>query len=153
LDLSHGKDLELINGVMVERMSAQLQHEKLFVWLLIVLTGVVRKLNLGIVLGSRTTVEISEFGGRLPDVLFVRRDRMDIVHERAIYGAPDLVIEISSPNDRPSDFSSQEADYRSLGVGEIVFIDMQRRQIRILLREENGYSDKTCSQGIFTLTS
>jgi len=35
--------------------------------------------------------------------------------------APDLVIELISPNDRPSDIVVLEMDYRAIGVTEIVF--------------------------------
>jgi len=33
LELSADRDVELVGGVMVEKMSAQLEHEKLFAWL------------------------------------------------------------------------------------------------------------------------
>src|SRR5579872_974092 len=77
-------DLELVKGVMVKRMAAQYPHERRFVWLLFLLNGYVRRRGLGVVLGSRTAVEIDRFGGRLPDILFVRADREEIIQERAI---------------------------------------------------------------------
>lgn len=141
LELSGDTDMELINGVMVEQMAAQLDHEKLFAWLFWILHGYVKQKGLGIVLGSRTAVEISTFGGRLPDILFVRQERMDIVHQKAVYGAPDLVIEIVSPNDRPSDIIALEADYRSIEVGEIWFIDQQKRLVRALRKQAEGYEE------------
>src|SRR5215207_1284325 len=88
LTLSTDRDLELVEGVMIEKMAAQLEHEKLFAWLLTVLNGYVRRRQLGVVLGSRTAVEIHAYSGRLPDLLFVRRDRQEIVQERAVHGAP-----------------------------------------------------------------
>jgi len=140
-------DLELINGVLVERISAQLDHERLFAWLFVVLSGYVSKRALGILLGSRSAVEINEFGGRLPDMLFVSAHRMDIVRQKAIYGAPDLIIEIRSPHDRPSDSLALEADYRSIGVREIVFIDPLKRRV-LVLRERNGvYEDTELTTG------
>ena len=68
-------DLELVKGVLVERMAAQYPHERRFVWLLFLLNGYVRQRGLGVVLGSRMAVEIDAFAGRLPDLLFVRADR------------------------------------------------------------------------------
>ena len=120
LDLSADRDVELVGGVMVEKMAAQLEHEKLFAWLDRVVGTYVSHRRLGILLGSRTAVEISAYGGRLPDLLFVRSDRLEIVRERAVYGAPDLVIEIVSPNDRASDLIALETEYRGLGVPEIL---------------------------------
>ena len=41
------------------------------------------------------------------------------MQQKAIYGAPDLMLEVISPNDRPSDIMALEIDYRAIGVPEI----------------------------------
>lgn len=147
--VAENDDLELVKGVLIERMAAQYRHERRFVWLLFLLNGYVRQRGLGVVLGSRTPVEIDAFGGRLPDLLFVRADREHIVQEKAVYGAPDLVIEILSPNDRPSDVLALETDYRNIGVAEIVFVDASKGRLLVLRRRENDYAVETLSQGAF----
>jgi Uma2 family endonuclease len=134
-------------------MSVQLEHEKLFTWLMTLYRVYVEERNLGIVLGSRTAVEIGMFRGRLPDLLFVRRERMGIVQQKAIYGAPDLVIELISPNDRPSDISALETDYRAIGVPEIVFIDQQQRRVRLLRAREAGYEEEILIGGTLRFES
>ncbi len=151
LELSGDRHIELVAGVMVEKMAAQLEHEKLFVWLDRVVGTYVSHRNLGIVLGSRTAVEISAYGGRLPDLLFVRRERMGIVREKAVYGAPDLVMEIVSPNDRPSDLIALETEYRGLGIPEIVFLDPPRRRVRVLRRRETEYDEDTRTESALRL--
>ena len=126
LDQFGPKDyVELVDGMAVEKARVQLEHEKLYGWLYIVLGLTTKARGLGMVLGSRTAVRINEFRGRLPDLFFVSQQRMAIVQEKATYGAPDLVIEIVSPNDRPSDLIALETDYRSIGVREIVFKNPQ----------------------------
>jgi Uma2 family endonuclease len=90
------------------------------------------------VLGSRTAVEITGFRGRLPDLLFVRKDRLAIVRQKAVYGAPDLVVELISPGDWPSDIIALETDYRGIGVAEIVFVDQGRRLVRVLRRQDDN---------------
>ena len=142
-------DLELVKGVLVERMAAQYPHERRFVWLLFLLNGYVRQRGLGVVLGSRTPVAIDGFSGRLPDLLFVRADREHIIQDRAVYGAPDLVIEILSPNDRPSDVFALETDYRNIGVREIVFVDPSKTRLLILRHRENDYAVETLTRGAF----
>jgi Uma2 family endonuclease len=153
LELAGERHVELVGGVMVEKMAAQLDHERAFVWLMTVLNGFVRRRGLGIALGSRTPVEIDAYGGRLPDLLFVRRERMEIVQARAVYGAPDLVIEIVSPNDRPSDLVTLETEYRSLGVGEIVFLDLPRHRVRILRQRVDDYVEEVLTDGVLRLES
>lgn len=140
-------DVELINGVVVKKMAARDPHEDLNSWLIMVLRGYARVKDLGIVRGSRTAVQVTEHRGRLPDVLFVRKERENIVQEKGIYGAPDLVIEIVSPGDRPADIVALEADYRSVGVSEIWFIDQNLKQARVL-RQKDGYKGEVISKGI-----
>src|SRR5205823_4906224 len=100
----------------------------------------------------------------LPDLLFVRSERQEIVRERAVYGAPDLVIEIVSPNDRASDLIALETEYRGLGVPEILFLDLPRQRVRALRRgQEPGarasgrdaggseYAEEVCVAGVLRL--
>lgn len=147
LELSDGRDFELVQGVMVERMAAHLAHEKLFTWLHTLLHLYVQRRGAGIVLGSRTAVKLDPFGGRLPDVVFVSNARLTILQESGIYGAPDLVIELASPNDRPSDEVNLETDYRNLGVPEIVFVNAQKRRVRILRLRGTEYEESTVTAG------
>jgi Uma2 family endonuclease len=131
----------------VDRMAAQIPHEWIYMWLATLLRNFVGKRGLGVVLGSRAAVKISDHGGRLPDILFVRAENAGIIRKSAIYGAPDLVIEIVSPNDRPSDLAPLEADYRALGVEEIVFIDPQKKRVRLVQRSPAGYDDRFLTEG------
>src|SRR5580692_10077505 len=128
--ISQEFDSELIRGVVVERMVAYYPHESIFTWLLTVLYGYVTHRHLGKVLGSRTAVKITLNDGRLPDILFVSAENERTIQDDAIYGSPDLVIEIVSPNDSARYQMHLETDYRSIGVSEIVFIDPKKRRVK-----------------------
>jgi Uma2 family endonuclease len=147
LDLNVNNDMELLNGVMVKKMAAQLEHEKLLAWLHTLLYLYVKQKSLGIVLGSRTSVEINTYRSRMPDLLFVRQENMAIVQQRAIYGAPDLVLELVSPNDRPVGLVEVETDYRTVGVPEIVFIDQQKRHVKLLRKHGSNYEETILTEG------
>lgn len=151
LQLNLDEDMELIDGVMVKKMAAQWEHERLLAWLFWLLFGYVQQRNLGNVAGSRTPVRINDFRSRLPDLLFIRQERASIIQPRAIMGAPDLVIELISPNDRISDLFALETDYRAIGVREIVFIDQQRQSVRLLRQRTTGYEEtgQTAGELIF----
>lgn len=131
-------DTELVRGVMIPRMSAQYPYEWIFVWLLSIMRHFATHRKLGTVLGSRSAVKIRNNDGRLPDILFVRADNVDIIHKDAIYGVPDLVVEIVSENDRPSNLIPLEADYCDLGIPEILFINPRKKQVRHLQKNDNG---------------
>jgi Uma2 family endonuclease len=144
-------DIELLDGALVTKMVAFADHENLFSWLHSLLDVYVEKRGLGLVLGSRTAVEINNYRGRLPDILFLRTEHRDRLHQEAIYGAPDLVIEIASPNDRPGDLIALETDYRSIGVPEIVFILPKTRQVRIVHKRGDDYEETTLGEGTLVL--
>jgi Uma2 family endonuclease len=145
---------ELVDGTVVEKPMVQPEREKVLGWVYHLLALYVQERDSGIVLGSRSPVQISEFRGRMPDLFFVRKDRMEIVEAKATRGAPDLVIEGVSPGDRPSDVNALETDYRSIGVREMVFIDPQKRRVRVLQRdEEAGYATETLTEGALILTT
>ncbi len=131
----------------------QLDHEKLETWFIQVVGGFIQERNLGILLHSRSPVKITEFRGRMPDLFFVQESRLSIVGQKATMEAPDLIIEIISPGDRPSDVRSLETDYRTIGVPEMVFVDLQKRRVRVLRREETTYSDETIASGNVALRS
>jgi Uma2 family endonuclease len=152
-DLDARIETELVKGVMKERMAAKYPHEWIFMWFAGVLSGFVENQKLGRILGSRMAVKIDAYGGRLPDILLVRTENMGIIHDDAIYGTPDLVIEIISQNDRPSDLVPLEADYRNINVPEIVFIDPRKKWVRCLLKEGDDYSEKILKTGQLTLAS
>ncbi len=141
----------LVGGTPVEQPMVQLEHEKLNLWLLHVLALYARRAGIGTVLGTRSPVRISQFGGRLPDLFFVRRKREHLITQKATLGPPDLVLEIVSPNDRRADINATVADYRTLGVAEIVYIDQPRRRVRVLRRTDTDYEEQTLSGGPLTL--
>jgi Uma2 family endonuclease len=147
LKLSFEMDTELVRGVIIDRMAAQYPHEWIFAWLFKILGSFVEYRKMGVVLGSRTAVKIGENDGRLPDILFVRAENAEIILDDAIYGVPDIVIEIVSENDRPYNLVPLEADYRAIGVPEIVFIDPHRKRVRFLRKGAAGYDEAFLTTG------
>ncbi len=147
LELSAEMDTELIRGVMVDRMAAQYPHEWIYMWLVSILSPFVLHRKLGVLLGSRTAVRVSANDGRLPDIVFVRNANLRILEDKAIYGTPDLVIEIVSKNDRPSDLVPLEADYQAILVPEIVFIDPGKKRVRYVKYNGAHYDDVYLTTG------
>jgi Uma2 family endonuclease len=147
VEMANRRDLELVSGIIVEKPMVQLDHERCSRWLYQFLDQYVEERGLGEMLSSRIMVKTDDFGGRMPDLLFVRQERLDIIQQKAVYGAPDLVIEIVSANDRPSDLRSLEADYSRLGVGELMFVDLRKQEIRLLRRRKEAYAETVITAG------
>lgn len=67
--------------------------------------------------------------GVQPDIVFVTTERLGVVKEDAIQGAPDLVIEILSPSTARRDRTVKLDLYRSQGVAEYWIVDIDAKQI------------------------
>lgn len=153
LNMAQEMDTELVRGVIVEKMAAQYPHEWIFIWLVSILNAFVKHQKLGKVLGSRSAVKIRDNDGRLPDILYIRAENTGIIRNDAIYGTPDLIIEIISENDRPVNLVPLEADYRDIGVPEILFIDPRKQRVRYLLKTETGYDESYLTTGTLALAT
>ncbi|NJN98806.1 MAG: Uma2 family endonuclease [Anaerolineales bacterium] len=87
---------ELIDGVIIVAPPPLDAHERLQLFLLRLLGDFVELFDLGEVRGSRTAVVLADDQTYQPDILFIARERLNIIEERGIFGPPDLVVEILS---------------------------------------------------------
>jgi Uma2 family endonuclease len=74
-----------------------------------------------------------------PDLLFVSQARRHIITERAIEGAPDLVVEILSPTTSRTDRVTKAQIYARHSVPVYWIVDPEREAIEIYLLEADGY--------------
>ena len=127
------KHTELVRGVMVVREPPGFRHGAIAVNLAILLGQFVRAHDLGLVLSESGFVLFSSPDTvRGPDVSFVRRQRVpDPIPRGFVRFAPDLAVEILSPNDRPGEVLEKVADYLNAGTHLVWIIDPDHRQARV----------------------
>ncbi|OXS57676.1 hypothetical protein B1A99_16635 [Cohnella sp. CIP 111063] len=77
-----------------------------------------------IIYSSPIDVILSATEVRQPDLIMIHRSRMDIIGERGINGAPDLVVEITSKHSRRRDKVQKRIAYAKYGVSEYWIIDL-----------------------------
>lgn len=83
----------------------------------------------------------------IPDLLFIRRDRLYIVGSKAIEGAPDLVIEILSPSTKCRDLGRKADIYAQFGVPEYGIVDPVAQTLTIFARRGDRYEEVPPSGG------
>jgi Uma2 family endonuclease len=67
----------------------------------------------------------------VPDLAFVSNERSDILTAAYVHGAPDLVVEISSPSTRRNDETIKRRLYEHAGVAEYWVVDAELDEIRV----------------------
>lgn len=122
-DAPEDRKAELIDGVMVIFPPALTIHERLRGFLLGLLYIYAEERDLGEVLDSRTAVELAPEQVPEPDILFVRKERQEIIQEKGVIGAPDFVIEILSASTMRNDRGAKFRAYERAGVRELWLID------------------------------
>ena len=114
---------ELIDGVMVMSPPPTDRHERLVGFLYTLIRTHCEEHELGEVRGSRTAVELADDQAPEPDVLFVAKERANIITNAGVLGAPDLVIEVLSASTAAYDRGSKFHAYENAGVRELWLID------------------------------
>ena len=66
-----------------------------------------------------------------PDAFFVSKDREWVVRER-VYGAPDLTIEVLSPNPRIGTAEERLGWFAEYGVRECWLVHLDRREVTVV---------------------
>lgn len=69
-------------------------------------------------------------------------ERRNIISERGIEGAPDLVVEILSPGTRETDTEVKRKLYASMGVREYWLVDPVSRSVAVLMLAEDGFETR-----------
>jgi Uma2 family endonuclease len=83
----------------------------------------VLKRRLGIVYAAPIDVYFDIFDAFQPDIIFIAAERSDIVGEKFVDGAPDMVVEILSPSSATKDLTHKMVVYERSRVREYWVVD------------------------------
>jgi Uma2 family endonuclease len=103
--------------------------------------------NLGKLFYAPTDVVLSEDIVLQPDILFISKEREKIIEERAIMGAPDLIVEILSPSSTFYDVVKKKELYQRYGVKEYWLVFLQDKAIEVLTLEDDVYREFVSAKG------
>ena len=125
---------ELVRGELVVREPAGYCHGNVAARLLVAIGGFVEPRGHGWVFTAETGFRLRTNPDtvRAPDVAFVRRDRLPDPPPRGYAAlAPDLVVEVLSPDDRPGEVLSKVGDWLEAGTSLVWVVDPERRMARV----------------------
>ncbi|MEM9941447.1 MAG: Uma2 family endonuclease [Planctomycetota bacterium] len=131
---SDGNRYELVNGVLKMMSPAGSEHGDITARITFLLTRHVYDGDLGKVYAAETGFLISTSPDtvRAPDTCFVSHERLSTVHPTRGYLplAPDLVIEVISPNDRFSEVEAKAKQWLNAGTKIVLVADPQNLSLK-----------------------
>lgn len=148
---TEGRVHELIDGVHVVSPQPILFHDALAVLLTGMFLNAARPDALGRV-HADAEVKLSPAHVLVPDVLFIRRDRLHIRKRNVIEGPPDIVVEILSPSNRRHDLTVKRRLYERSGVLELWLVDPVALTITVNVLEDGRYRATVFREGDFIRT-
>lgn len=132
ITLDPDKEYEIVNGVPEEKEMAGARHGRVGMRLGARLSMFAEENDLGVVYGPDTTFKVGA-NERLPDISFVSAERIPEGGDpEGIWQlAPDLAIEVISPNDVYERLMDKVFDYLDAGVQQVWLISPEHKIVTI----------------------
>jgi Uma2 family endonuclease len=124
-----GQRYELHHGELSVTPAPGTRHQRAIVFLITLLNEHVRSRGLGEVFVAPTDCILSNVTVVQPDVFYIAADRLTIISERGIEGAPTLVVEVLSPSTARLDRGRKMKLYAEHGVLYYWIVDPESRSI------------------------
>ena len=135
-----GRRYELYEGeLIIMTPSPRPRHQVVIGNLHMLMAEHVRGHGLGQVYLSPIDVILSRITVLQPDLVYIERARLGIVTERAIEGAPTLVVEVLSPSTDARDRGVKQALYARYGVPFYWIVDPEAGTVQALRLSGESY--------------
>jgi len=132
---------ELVQGALRRMSPAGHRHGRLALNITTPLDQYVRANNLGAVYAAETGFQLTVDPDtvRAADVAFVRQERVEAVGDTDGYwpGAPDLAVEVVSPNDLYTEIEEKVIDWLDAGTQMVVIINPRKRFVTVYRSRTN----------------
>jgi len=149
-----GERYELVGGDLRKMTPApSVKHQVISGKIEKALWGWVDDRALGNVYHSPIDIVLNEHHVVQPDILYIARERLGIVREANIWGAPDLVVEITSPSTAEWDRVTKRRIYGRYGVREYWLVDPEGYSIEVAVNNGKELATVQIFTSGITLTS
>lgn len=127
-----GNRYELIDGELYVSRAPGFPHQRVVVRLVHLLETYSEDVGKGVVIGGPGVI-FGKHDSVIPYVVFVRQERRDIISNRGLTAAPDLVVEILSPGEPNADRDRKMKLqlYSREGAGEYWIVDPEARMLAL----------------------
>ena len=133
-----GRRYELIEGERVVTPAPSPRHQFVSRNLSTAMQAFVKVHDLGTTLYAPLDVILDDASIVQPDVLFIAKKRLDLMSNRGFEGAPDLVVELLSPNTHRRDYVEKRRLYAAHGVREYWVVDTEIPRVEIFVLQKGA---------------
>jgi Uma2 family endonuclease len=151
--LDDDRRYEIIDGALREAPAPDTWHQDSSRKLFRLIDHFVAAHKLGEVFYAPIDVVLDRENTVQPDLVFVSRARVSIIQRRAIFGVPDLLIELVSPSSVRRDRYDKKALYARFGVKEYWIGDPANKSLEILTLKSGQYELHCAAEEKGRLTS
>jgi Uma2 family endonuclease len=130
---------EVIDGELFMTPAPSWRHQTGLMKLGIAVGSWVYEHHLGWVVQAPVGVVLDDDDGVQPDLVFVSNARANILTDRGVEGAPDLVVEVLSPSTEARDRGIKARRYAAAGVPHYWLLNPQTRAIEPFVLGEAAY--------------
>jgi Uma2 family endonuclease len=138
---------EVMDGVLLMSPSPSPAHQSVVNWIAFYLTQYGALTGLGKVFVAPLDVELAPDRVVQPDVLVVLNRNAGKVTSNRIVGAPDLVVEVTSPGTAVYDRLNKFAAYAQAGVQEYWLVHPEKQTVEFLVLQSGTYSSQGITRG------
>ena len=137
--MSEDKRCELIEGEFFMTPSPITIHQRISKRIELALCKFVEGNNLGEIFHALFDIVLSDENVVQPDILFISKERSQIITEKNVQGSPDLVVEIISPATEHRDRVTKRKLYAKYDVREFWLVDPQSKTIEVMPAGKAGF--------------
>lgn len=132
-------ETEWVDGEVIMMSPISSEHDDLQRWLVALLDVFAKRMKLGRAKGPQFQVRLPHPSRREPDVLFISESRVGNLRRTHFIGAPDLAIEIISPESQSRDRREKYLEYESAGVREYWIVDPLSQRVEAYSLQDGKY--------------
>ncbi|HLF25177.1 MAG TPA: Uma2 family endonuclease [Anaerolineae bacterium] len=128
-----GHRYQVIDGELIMTPAPSASHQGFLLNLVRLIDAHVRAAGLGKIYFAPFDVVLSNENVVQPDLLFISKERLSIITDANVQGAPDLVVEVLSPGTAQLDKTPKRDLYARFGVREYWLVSPEAGTIEVLV--------------------
>jgi Uma2 family endonuclease len=136
-----GNRYELLGGELFVSRSTQRSHVFASTRLCFLLGKHVDQRNVGEVFHGPVDVRLTPYDVVVPDIIFLKKDRLHVFGDRLVDGRPDLIVEVLSETTRAQDQKDKLQLYARTGIEEYWIVDPDEQVMTVYALSARGTFD------------